>query len=322
MSNLPAVIPLTEADYELIESAVMETVRGRWFLAEYARRNRHADTTMLLAAMSQMHAAIQGQRTIRPDARIRFDLLEMGQSIARAKAEMAGLNARSEHHGNYGRAEDQPESIVQAVEAATSKILAAAEQIEDIVWTLREQGLEADLCDVLDSKVTEIYAACSDQDLIAQRTGKLIEVMRYLEGQIDASIASSEPDEEETEPSRSGLTSTLSTERMVSDDVVDHGDRKGFIEASASGTIDRGFQAGTRASPAPRPAFSYTDNSLLGSEPGERPAAPLTEDPRGTDLATSTDPHGKPKRPLGPIPTAALARIEALSPEEKIALFS
>ena len=40
----PAPMPLTDADYEAIEAAVVETNRGRWFLAEYARRNRHADT--------------------------------------------------------------------------------------------------------------------------------------------------------------------------------------------------------------------------------------------------------------------------------------
>ena len=30
----------------------METARGRWFLVEYARRNRQADTEMLLARSS------------------------------------------------------------------------------------------------------------------------------------------------------------------------------------------------------------------------------------------------------------------------------
>ena len=39
--------PLGEEDYEAIESAVMETARGRWFLSEFARRNRTADTAML-----------------------------------------------------------------------------------------------------------------------------------------------------------------------------------------------------------------------------------------------------------------------------------
>jgi hypothetical protein len=44
--------------YEAILEAVMETERGRWFLAEYARRNRNADSTLLLAAIDRLEAAI------------------------------------------------------------------------------------------------------------------------------------------------------------------------------------------------------------------------------------------------------------------------
>ena len=39
--------------YEALESAVMESARGRWFLAEYARRNRAADTMMLISSWSE-----------------------------------------------------------------------------------------------------------------------------------------------------------------------------------------------------------------------------------------------------------------------------
>jgi hypothetical protein len=45
---------VTDSDYEAILSAIMETARGRWFLAEYARRNRHADTEMLLTAIGKL----------------------------------------------------------------------------------------------------------------------------------------------------------------------------------------------------------------------------------------------------------------------------
>ena len=40
-----------EADYEAIRDAFMETSRGRWFLGEYAKRNRNADTSMVLDAV-------------------------------------------------------------------------------------------------------------------------------------------------------------------------------------------------------------------------------------------------------------------------------
>lgn len=45
---------MPEEDYEAIEAAVMETARGRWFLMEFARRNRNADTTVLLEAISRL----------------------------------------------------------------------------------------------------------------------------------------------------------------------------------------------------------------------------------------------------------------------------
>ncbi len=53
--------PLREEDYGLIESAVMETARGRWFLSEYARRNRSADTRILLDAIKRLERVVSAQ---------------------------------------------------------------------------------------------------------------------------------------------------------------------------------------------------------------------------------------------------------------------
>jgi len=86
MANLPVPVGVSEADYDAIEAAVMETARGRWFLAEYARRNRHADTTMLLKALDRIEASIGGKRSVEPVDQIRFDLVEMSKAIARTKA--------------------------------------------------------------------------------------------------------------------------------------------------------------------------------------------------------------------------------------------
>ncbi len=46
------------ADFEAIQGAVEETARGRWFLAEFARRNRVADTGTLLEALQRIEAGI------------------------------------------------------------------------------------------------------------------------------------------------------------------------------------------------------------------------------------------------------------------------
>src|ERR1043165_625803 len=189
MANIPIPAPISEADYEAIEAAVMETARGRWFLAEYARRNRHADTTMLLKALDRIEGAMRGERSVEPVERIRFDLVEMSKAIARTKAEIASIKPDADHHGKFGEASAELDSVVQATEAATSDILACAERIQEMAWTLREQGVDASVCDLLDAKATEVYTACSFQDLTGQRTRKVIGVLRYLEDRINAMIA-------------------------------------------------------------------------------------------------------------------------------------
>jgi len=47
-----------DEDFEVIRQAVLETERGRWFLAEYAVRNRKSETTSLLAAIAKLEKAI------------------------------------------------------------------------------------------------------------------------------------------------------------------------------------------------------------------------------------------------------------------------
>jgi chemotaxis regulatin CheY-phosphate phosphatase CheZ len=188
MANLPVPAPLSDADYEAIEGAVMETARGRWFLAEYARRNRNADTSMLLKALDRIEAAMRGEHSVEPVDRIRFDLVEMSRAIGRTKTEIAAMKPDADHHGKFGEASEELDSVVQQTEAATSDILACAERIQEMAWTLREQGLDAAACDLLDANATEVYTACSFQDLTGQRTRKVIGVLRYLEGRINAMI--------------------------------------------------------------------------------------------------------------------------------------
>ena len=53
--------PAADSDYDSIHAAVMETVRGRWFLSEYARRNRHAETDVLLKAIGRIESFVQEQ---------------------------------------------------------------------------------------------------------------------------------------------------------------------------------------------------------------------------------------------------------------------
>ncbi len=65
-----ALLPqgMSENDYEAIEAAVTETVRGRWFLNEFARRNRAGELRQILDAMTRLEGAVANGKAALPPA--------------------------------------------------------------------------------------------------------------------------------------------------------------------------------------------------------------------------------------------------------------
>jgi chemotaxis regulatin CheY-phosphate phosphatase CheZ len=188
MPQVPAPAPYSDADYEMIAAAVLETARGRWFLAEHAKRNRQADTRLVLDAIEKLERSITGKvEGIEPD-RVRVDLVEMMNAITRTKAEIAAIRPTPDNPSHFGHASSELDAIVDTTEKATGDILAAAERIQEIAWTLREQGVDAAVCDLVDAHATEVYMACSFQDLTGQRIRKVIEVLRFIEKRIETMI--------------------------------------------------------------------------------------------------------------------------------------
>lgn len=312
MSTNLAPPPLSAADYEAIEAAVMETARGRWFLVEYARRNRHADTAMLLGALERLENVIRTETVLPSADRVRFGLLEMAKAIARTKAEIAAIKPDTTP-GRIEEASEELDSIVQATERATSDILAAAEQIQEIAWTLREQGHKPETCDLLDDQATDIYTACSFQDLTGQRTRKVIGVLHYLESRINAMIEiwGLEPPAAATAPSYptppEGDAAALLSGPANPGDGLDQAD------------IDIMMETAGRGSPSPPISDSAVRNdSDARSEDwvAANPAVP------GPPDAIAVAPAGETACEPARCRADPLAPIRAMSYEERIALFS
>jgi hypothetical protein len=197
--------PLSDADYESIESAVMETGRGRWFLAEFARRNRTADTNMLLEAISRLENSVGGEKAALAADHVRQDLMEMAKIIAQLKIELASDDPEV---NRFEQATEALDAVVRTTENATSSILEAAEQIQEIAWTLREQGASDEACDTLNQRAADIYTACSFQDLTAQRTKKVVLTMRSIEGRINGLMDAWKTGEAPAAPADSTIMTT------------------------------------------------------------------------------------------------------------------
>jgi chemotaxis regulatin CheY-phosphate phosphatase CheZ len=184
MTETKALSPLNEDDYGAIADAVMETARGRWFLGEYAKRNRTADTDLLLTAINRLESSVGGERTHPQIEQVRFDLVEMAKTIAQLKIEVSSSDDQSQ----FMQATEALDAVVKTTETATSSILESAEQIQEMAWTLRESGADIAVCDALDRRAADIYTACTFQDLTAQRTQKVVRTLRFLEGRINALV--------------------------------------------------------------------------------------------------------------------------------------
>ena len=81
----------SEEDYDAISEAFMETSRGRWFLGEYAKRNRNADTRMVLDAVARIEQSLAAQKQPEPEPAPVVDsaLPEAIEAIKAALAEAA-----------------------------------------------------------------------------------------------------------------------------------------------------------------------------------------------------------------------------------------
>src|ERR1700728_4269180 len=76
-----------EEDYDAISEAFMETSRGRWFLTEYAKRNRNADTRMVLDAVARIEETIATQKKPAPDDN------KLNEALAAIKASLIEARA-------------------------------------------------------------------------------------------------------------------------------------------------------------------------------------------------------------------------------------
>jgi hypothetical protein len=136
-----AKLPSAE-DYDAISEAFMETSRGRWFLGEYAKRNRNADTRMVLDAVARIEETIAAQRQPAAESRLAEALAEIGSALDQARSAAAA-------------AIDSP-----AVEENLAPIRKGARIIGEIAWRWREIGADSRICDLLDSQVSAIEGAC------------------------------------------------------------------------------------------------------------------------------------------------------------------
>jgi hypothetical protein len=161
--------PAAQSDYDSICAALMQTERGRWFLQEYGRRNRSADTQLLPAAIQRIEAVVVAERSRQAQQGFRTDLLEMAKAITRTRAEVAEI--RSDAALRPESASPREPSPLSPP-PQTRDVFAAAERIRDVTWAMRGHGFDPTTCDQLEELAASILAATSLRDPTDRRASQ------------------------------------------------------------------------------------------------------------------------------------------------------
>ena len=171
-----AALP-SEEDYAAISEAFMETARGRWFLTEYAKRNRNADTRMVLDAVARIEQSLAAQKEEsfqkeedlrreenlhREESLHRKSLAAQQQAAEAAAAATAARNNLNDALAAMrGAVEAAQQSAAEALDSLAleqrlAPVRKGARVLREIAWRLREIGNDGRICDLIDSQVAVI----------------------------------------------------------------------------------------------------------------------------------------------------------------------
>lgn len=180
-----------EEDYAAISEAFMETSRGRWFLTEYAKRNRNADTRMVLDAVARIEQSLAAQKeesqvaqrdSLAAQLAAQREALSAQQQAMDAAAAKSTASAAAAVAAAMEAADHRLKATLAAIRTAVETAQAAATEaldglaleqrqaavrkgsrvLREIAWRLREIGNDGRICDLIDSQVAVIEKASEE----------------------------------------------------------------------------------------------------------------------------------------------------------------
>ncbi|MFN0218473.1 MAG: hypothetical protein ACKVP4_06635, partial [Hyphomicrobium sp.] len=144
----------SEGEYRAIEDALLETARGRWFLAEHGRRARRLDSALLEDAIGRLQTSLR-----EPPALLGQLEAEIGALKSHIDATRAALLSRPVT-GPDAAAFDpvQPQAILKA-----------AEDIHEMSWSLQANPIDPKSCESIARNAVRLYVMSQTQAIESHR---------------------------------------------------------------------------------------------------------------------------------------------------------
>ena len=145
------------------------------------------DTQQVRAVLEEMLSTMNGNIGS-ADPRV---LEELSSFIENTKAEIAAINPEEIPDEHIPEATDELDAVIEATEVATNSIMEAAEMIEGVAEEVTDEQ-----ADILSQAVTQIYEACSFQDITGQRIHKVVGALIEIERKVETVVEKFGPDRE------------------------------------------------------------------------------------------------------------------------------
>jgi chemotaxis protein CheZ len=171
----------------MIRQAIDQDIASR--LEDVGRQMKSGiDTQQVRAVLEDMLSTMSGNIG-GADPRMLEELEELSAFIEETKAEIAAIRPEEIPDEHIPEATDELDAVIEATEVATNSIMEAAELIEGVA-----EEISDDQADILSQAVTQIYEACSFQDITGQRIHKVVGALKEIERKVETVVEKFGPD--------------------------------------------------------------------------------------------------------------------------------
>lgn len=160
----------SDTEYRTIEAALLESARGRWFLAEHGRRARRLDSALLEDAIGRLQTSLRQPPALLGQLRSEIETLKA--HLAEARAVLVSKAPPAEGENN-----PPPHAILRA-----------AEEIHDIAWSLQANPFDPVGCEKIARNAGKLYALSQSHAVASERTMETVQALDGASNRLDAML--------------------------------------------------------------------------------------------------------------------------------------
>lgn len=303
MSSTTELSPFNERDFRAIEAAVLETEKGRWFLNEFGRRNRVADTETLLGALSRLERNLTSQDA--PDLEEHPDIAALSNAIDATRNDIGAVrNDMLKDSADIPADKAVFSFLSENAHQISVDLIATAEALQGTVSTLRTDSNGASHADAIDGHVHTLFDGGWRQDVLAQRISKAMGLLEHLDQNLKALAGKPAAPLSMAEISRS-LPTALSPENLKffdgDDEMFTAGDKPGDTEP-AKLDLEILKTGATEVSPEEPAATQSEDDEPAKDEPQEVVKAITEPEPHAAEEPDSAEQEAEPEQAAIDVP--------------------